>query len=122
MGLLSGANIASGASVVQPVVRPTSSRATAADQTLALVSSSYAKQNSLNAGSTVTISGTSFTVLGVVSVTETDGADIYIPLSEAQSLTGDTGDVNTIYVTADTSADISTVQTRDPEGCSRRSP
>ncbi len=110
LGLLSGPNISSGASVVGQWFTDVQS-SNASDQTLALVSSAYAKQNSLSAGSTVTISGTSFTVLGVVSVTETDGADIYISLSEAQSLTGDTGDVNTIYVTADTSNDISTVQT-----------
>ncbi len=110
LGLLSGPNISSGASVVSQWFTQVQS-SNSSDQTLALVSSAYAKQNSLSAGSTVTISGTSFTVLGVVSVTETDGADIYISLSEAQSLTGDTGDVNTIYVTADTSNDISTVQT-----------
>ena len=110
LGLLSGPNIASGASVVGEWFTDVQS-SNASDQTLALVSSAYAKQNSLKAGSTVTISSTSFTVLGVVSVTETDGADIYISLSEAQSLTGDTGDVNTIYVTADTSNGISTVQT-----------
>jgi putative ABC transport system permease protein len=110
LGLLSGPDIASGASVVGEWFTDVQS-SNASDQTLALVSSAYAKQNSLKAGSTVTISSTSFTVLGVVSVTETDGADIYISLSEAQSLTGDTGDVNTIYVTANTSNDISTVQT-----------
>jgi ABC-type lipoprotein release transport system permease subunit len=110
LGLLSGPNIASGASVVGQWFTDVQST-NASDQTLALVSSSYAKQNSLKAGSTVTISSTSFTVLGVVSVTESDGADIYISLGEAQSLTGDTNDVNTIYVTADTSNDISTVQT-----------
>jgi ABC-type antimicrobial peptide transport system permease subunit len=113
LGLLSGPNIASGASVVQKWFSDVQS-GDSSDQTLALVSSAYAKQKSLKAGSTITISGksssTSFTVLGVVSVTETDGADIYIPLSEAQSLTGDTNDVNTIYVTADTANDISTVQ------------
>jgi putative ABC transport system permease protein len=113
LGLLSGPNIASGASVVSQWFTDVQSGGSS-DQTLALVSSAYAKQNSLKAGSTITISSTSsstsFTVLGVVSVTETDGADIYIPLSEAQSLTGDTNDVNTVYVTADTANDISTVQ------------
>lgn len=110
LGLLSGPNIASGASAVDQWFTDVQS-SNASDQTLALVSSAYAKQNSLKAGSTVSISGTSFTVLGVVSVTESDGADIYISLGEAQSLTGDTNDVNTIYVTADTSNAISTVQT-----------
>jgi ABC-type lipoprotein release transport system permease subunit len=109
LGLLSGPNISSGASVVSQWFTEVQS-SNSSDQTLALVSSAYAKQNSLSAGSTVTISGTDFTVLGLVTVTETDGADIYISLSEAQSLTGDTGDVNTIYVTADTSNDIATVQ------------
>jgi putative ABC transport system permease protein len=114
LGLLSGPNISSGASVVSQWFTDVQSGGSS-DQTLALVSSAYAKQNSLKAGSTITISSssssTTFTVLGVISVTETDGADIYIPLSEAQSLTGDTNDVNTIYVTADTANDISAVQT-----------
>jgi ABC-type lipoprotein release transport system permease subunit len=114
LGLLSGPNISSGASVVSQWFTDVQSGGSS-DQTLALVSSAYAKQNSLKAGSTISISSssssTTFTVLGVISVTETDGADIYIPLSEAQSLTGDSNDVNTIYVTADTANDISAVQT-----------
>ena len=114
LGLLSGPNISSGASVVSQWFTDVQSGGSS-DQTLALVSSAYAKQNSLKAGSTINISSssssTTFTVLGVISVTETDGADIYIPLSEAQSLTGDSNDVNTIYVTADTANDISAVQT-----------
>ncbi|MGO8686113.1 MAG: ABC transporter permease [Candidatus Dormibacteria bacterium] len=109
VGLLSGANITSGASAVSQWFSEVQ-QGSAADQLLALVSSSYAKQNSLKANSTLTIDGSTFTVVGVVTVTETDGADIYIPLSEAQTLSGDTGDVNTVYVTATDSAAISSVQ------------
>ncbi|MGD1035148.1 MAG: FtsX-like permease family protein, partial [Candidatus Dormibacteria bacterium] len=108
VGLLSGGNITSGAAAVQQWFDEAQQGTDGGE--IALVSSSYASQNSLKAGSTVTIAGTGFTVVGLVTVTETDGADVYIPLSEAQSLSTDTGDVNTIYVTATDSAAISTVQ------------
>ncbi|MGH7643712.1 MAG: ABC transporter permease [Candidatus Dormibacteria bacterium] len=111
LGPLSSANITSGTKVVSEWFKK-EQKSAATDQTLALVNSSYAKQNSLKVGSTVTISGTSFKVLGLVSLSSTDAVDdIYIPLGEAQKLASDTGKVNTIYVTASSSSDISKVQT-----------
>jgi ABC-type lipoprotein release transport system permease subunit len=108
VGLLSGANITAGASAVQQWFDEAQQGTDGGE--IALVSSSYAKQNSIKAGSTITVSSTSFAVVGLVTVSETDGADIYIPLSQAQSLSDDAGDVNTIYVTATDSSAISTVQ------------
>ena len=81
-----------------------------AHQDVAVVDSNYARQHSLKTGSKVTIAGKSFTVVGIVRAGQgvTD-ADVYIPLARAQSLAGMTGEVNTIYVSAKSSADISTV-------------
>ncbi|MGC2192956.1 MAG: FtsX-like permease family protein [Candidatus Dormiibacterota bacterium] len=110
LGPLSASNITSGTKVVGDWFKRVQQPA-ASDRLYALVSTSYAKQESLKAGSTVAISGTKFTVLGLVGVSSTASTDdVYIPLSEAQSLSGDTGKVNTIYVTADNSSDISAVQ------------
>ena len=108
VGLLSGANITAGSAAVQQWFDEAQQGTDGGE--IALVSSSYASQNSIKAGSTVTIAGTSFEVVGLVTVSETDGADVYIPLSQAQSLSDDAGDVNTIYVTATDSSAISTVQ------------
>jgi putative ABC transport system permease protein len=89
------------------------------DADVAVVDANYATANSLKVGSKVTIAGTSFTVIGIISQPQGSGApDIYIPLARAQALAtigpGSTttlkGDVNTIYVTAANSADIATVQ------------
>ncbi len=114
LGPLSAANITSGTKVVSEWFKRVQ-KGSASDQLLALVDTSYAKQRSIKAGSTVTVEGTKFTVLGLVSTSATGSADdIYLPLSQAQKLpsaTGsDTGKVNTIYVTADSASDISSVQ------------
>jgi ABC-type lipoprotein release transport system permease subunit len=85
---------------------------TSADSTsnLAVVSSDYAQAQSLTTGSKVTIAGKKFTVVGVVKAAQgSTSADVYIPLARAQSLAGMKNEVNTIYVSAASAADISTV-------------
>jgi putative ABC transport system permease protein len=83
---------------------------------VAVVDSGYATSNSLKAGSTITIDSVKFTVIGIVRQPQASSPpDVYIPLKVAQGLnTGplgvETGDVNTIYVTATSAAAISTVQ------------
>ncbi|HEY3878855.1 MAG TPA: FtsX-like permease family protein [Trebonia sp.] len=73
----------------------------------ALVSSTYASSQSLKAGSTVTLAGTKFDVVGVV---DTDSSsDVYIPLGVAQSLSSQAGNVSEVYVTSDNSTDITSV-------------
>ncbi|MGH7666479.1 MAG: ABC transporter permease [Candidatus Dormibacteria bacterium] len=110
LGPLSSADLASGSPAAAKWFRRVN-QGSASDQLLALVDSSYAKQHSLKAGSTVTISGTKFEVLGLVSSTDTAAVeDIYIPLKEAQKLAGYAGKVNTIFVTATSASDISKVQ------------
>ncbi len=78
------------------------------DSDVALVSKDYATSASLKVGSTITVSGTKFTVIGIESGAS---ADVYIPLARAQALSGMKNEVNTIYVSADSSANISAVAT-----------
>jgi ABC-type antimicrobial peptide transport system permease subunit len=82
---------------------------------VALVDSSYATQNKLKVGDKIAIgnsknTATSFAVVGIVS--EPAGnipADVYIPLGVAQSLANLKNDVNTIYVAATNSQDITSL-------------
>jgi putative ABC transport system permease protein len=101
--------------------RLTSGRAfTAADahSEVALVDASYAASHNLKLGSTTTVAGTKFTIIGLLSQPQASSPpDIYIPLARAQGLASDpaTGKsmkamVDTVYVTADSAADIATVQ------------
>jgi ABC-type antimicrobial peptide transport system permease subunit len=82
---------------------------------VALVDSSYATQNKISVGSTIAVgnskaAATNFKVVGIVSEPAGDNpADVYIPLGVAQSLANLKNDVNTIYVTASTSQDITSV-------------
>jgi putative ABC transport system permease protein len=83
----------------------------------ALVDKNYATANGLKTGGTVTIAGTKFTIAGIVTQPQgSNPPDVYIPLARAQALAkaGPTGslknDVNTIYVTAASAADIPTVR------------
>jgi ABC-type antimicrobial peptide transport system permease subunit len=82
-----------------------------ASSDVAVVDSSYAKSASLKVGSTVTLASTKFTVVGIVTEPASDSsADVYVPLARAQALSSTTGKVNTIYVAAESSSDISAVQ------------
>jgi putative ABC transport system permease protein len=94
-GVLSSATIVSGHSL---------SSGSSGD--VAVISQEYATSAGLKVGSTVTVAGTKFTVIGIESGSS---ADVYIPLAKAQSLSGMKNDVNTIYVSADSSANISAV-------------
>ena len=82
----------------------------------AVADSGYAAANKLKVGSTADIGGTSFKVIGIVSVPQGGNPpDLYIPLGKAQAIAkaGSASlknDVNTVYVTADNSADVGAVQ------------
>jgi putative ABC transport system permease protein len=83
---------------------------------VALADSGYATADKLATGSTVDIGGTRFTIVGIVSVPQgSSPPSLYIPLAKAQRIgaTGTaklTNEVNTIYVSADSAADIPAVQ------------
>jgi len=93
---------------------------TSADATrnVAVVDANYATSNGLKTGGTITIGGTKFTIIGTVAQPEgSNPPNVYIPLARAQSLAeqGPAGgslknDVNTVYVTAASAADIPAVQ------------
>ena len=85
---------------------------TDAGANVAVVDSNYATQKKLGVGSTLTIAKKKFTVIGIVQEPQGDNpSDAYIPLARAQALTTPslTGKVNTIYVTAASSAQIGAV-------------
>ena len=90
---------------------------TAADSAkdVALVEASYATSNKLKVGSTVNIgnsksAATKFTVVGIVAEPAGDSpSNVYIPLGVAQSLANLKNSVNTIYVSATSNNDITTL-------------
>ncbi|MFF1877203.1 ABC transporter permease [Leifsonia sp. NPDC058230] len=74
----------------------------------------YAKTASKAVGDTITIGGTDFTVIGIVSATGNDAttaANTYIPLDVAQTLSGQAGKISAVYVTAASSSDIGQIKT-----------
>jgi ABC-type lipoprotein release transport system permease subunit len=77
---------------------------------VAVVDSNYARAQSLKTGSTIQIAGKTFTVIGIVAEAQnTSSANVYIPLARAQSLAGMKNEVNTIYVSARSAADVPAV-------------
>jgi ABC-type antimicrobial peptide transport system permease subunit len=82
---------------------------------VALVEASYATSEKLKVGSTIAVgnskgTATNFTVVGIVSEPSGDSpSNIYIPLGVAQSLANLKNDVNTIYVSATSNNDITTL-------------
>jgi putative ABC transport system permease protein len=86
-----------------------------ASSDVALVDSSYATQNKLKVGAAIAIgnskaTATNFKVVGIVSEPAGDNpADVYIPLGVAQTLANMKNDVNTIYVSATSGQQISSV-------------
>ena len=86
-----------------------------ASSDVALVDSSYATQHKLKVGGTIAIgnskaTATNFKVVGIVSEPAgANPADVYIPLGVAQTLANMKNDVNTIYVSATSGQDISSV-------------
>jgi putative ABC transport system permease protein len=118
-----------GADISQPKLGPLSDAAVSsgraftasdADKNVALVDKGYAASNDLKVGGTMKIGGTTFTIIGLVEQVEgSNPPDVYIPLARAQAIAGQgpvggsgslKNDVNTIYVTAASAADIDTVQ------------
>ncbi|CAM5492509.1 ABC transporter permease [Leifsonia shinshuensis] len=89
---------------------------TAADKAadVVVLDAAYAKTASKAVGDTVTIGGTDFKVIGIVSATGADSttaADAYIPLGVAQTLSGQTGKISSVYITAASSSDIDQIKT-----------
>ncbi|MET7484615.1 FtsX-like permease family protein [Streptomyces sp. NPDC005538] len=78
---------------------------------VAVVSKSYAKSKKYKVGSTFSISGTKFTVIGIATPNSSESTiDVYLPLKQAQTLGDSKNKVTTIYVKATDSKQISTVK------------
>ncbi|MFD5590678.1 ABC transporter permease [Streptomyces griseorubiginosus] len=78
---------------------------------VAVVSKSYAKENSLKVGKTLTISGTKYTVIGIATPDSSESTtDVYLPLKQAQTLADAKNKVTTIYVKASDSKQIDAVK------------
>src|SRR6266702_89735 len=81
-----------------------------ANSDVAVVESNYAAAQNLKVGSTFKVAGKTFTVVGIARASQSATlSDVYIPLARAQTLASMPGEVNTIYVSAASSADIATV-------------
>jgi putative ABC transport system permease protein len=81
-----------------------------ANANVAVVDANYATQQKLKAGSSITVGGASFKVIGIVSVPQGGNPpNVYIPLARAQKLASMTGKVNTVYVAATSASQISGV-------------
>jgi ABC-type antimicrobial peptide transport system permease subunit len=75
-----------------------------------LVAAGYASKNNLKAGSTVTINGKTFTVVGTVNPTLTGNtADIYFPLATLQELASKQGRITQVLVKVDDANDVDAV-------------
>jgi ABC-type lipoprotein release transport system permease subunit len=83
-----------------------------ANSNVAVVSSDYAKSQNLKVGSSLTVAGKKFSVVGIIAPAQgVTAADVYIPLARAQALANMPGEVNTVYVSAASASDITTVST-----------
>ncbi|HEV2344587.1 MAG TPA: ABC transporter permease, partial [Actinocrinis sp.] len=78
-----------------------------ADSNVAVVTQSYASSKSLKPGGTVTLGSKSFTIIGLVS--GSNSTNVYIPLAVAQKLSSQTGNVTTVYVRAGNATQIDAV-------------
>ncbi|MEU8987468.1 ABC transporter permease [Streptomyces sp. NPDC048558] len=109
-----------GADVTKPALGPltsskvTSGRTFKSSETNAKVvvaDTSYAKEKKLKVGSTVTVKGTKFKVIGIATPDSGDAAaNLYIPLKQAQTLADAKDKVTTIYVKASDSQQIDAVK------------
>ena len=89
-----------------------------ADKNVAVVDANYAAAHKLKVGSTVTLASKTFTIVGIVTQPQASSPpEVYIPLQRAQALAIDpatgkamTNQINTVYVTAASAADIGAVQ------------
>ncbi|MET8573930.1 ABC transporter permease [Streptomyces sp. NPDC005012] len=78
---------------------------------VAVVDSAYAKEQELETGDTLTVSGTKFEIVGLATATSGDAsADVYLPLGPAQTLADAKGEITTVYVRADDAQQLGTVK------------
>ena len=77
----------------------------------ALVSATYAAKHKLTIGSTLDLNGTSFTIVGLVTPPlGGQSADVYLPLTQLQTLATEKGLANVILVRATSSSKVGAVE------------
>jgi hypothetical protein len=83
-----------------------------------LAANSYANKNNLHVGSTLTINGTTYTIVGLVNPTLTgSNADLYFPLATLQKMASKSGRVTQILVKTNSASNVDAV---DREGVAGR--
>ncbi|MFK0122095.1 ABC transporter permease [Streptomyces nigra] len=86
-------------------------KAAETDAKVVVADTSYAKEKKLKTGSTVTVKGTKFKVIGIATPDSGDAAaNLYMPLKRAQTLADAKDKVTTIYVRASDSQRIESVK------------
>jgi ABC-type antimicrobial peptide transport system permease subunit len=75
---------------------------------VAIVSTAYAAQKNLKIGSKLKVGSGSVTVIGIAKLSD-GAADVYLPLTTAQKLSGLTGKITTIFVAASSADKVSSV-------------
>ncbi|MFC9292363.1 ABC transporter permease, partial [Streptomyces sp. NPDC057052] len=109
-----------GTDVTEPALGPLTSskitsgrtfKTTEANAKVAVVDSAYAKEKKLKAGSKLTVKSVEFTVIGIATADSGDSAaNVYIPLTQAQTIADAKDKVTTIYVQATDSQKIDSVK------------
>ncbi|MET9384974.1 ABC transporter permease [Streptomyces sp. NPDC002928] len=109
-----------GTDVTKPALGPLTSSKISSGRTfktsesnakVAVLDSAYAKEKKLKVGSTVTIKSVKFKVVGVATADSGDSAaNVYIPLTQAQTISDSKNKVTTIYVKATDSQKIDSVK------------
>lgn len=109
-----------GTDVTEPALGPLTSskltsgrtfKSTETNAKVAVVDSAYAKEKKLKVGSTLTVKSVKFTVIGIATADSGDAAaNVYIPLTQAQTLSDSKNKVTTIYVKATDSQKIDSVK------------
>jgi ABC-type lipoprotein release transport system permease subunit len=86
-------------------------KATETNAKVAVLDSAYAKEKSLTVGKTLTVSGTAFSIIGIATADSGDSAaNVYLPLTQAQTLAAAKDKITTVYVQASDSQQIDGVK------------
>ncbi|MFE5593314.1 ABC transporter permease [Streptomyces sp. NPDC056549] len=87
-------------------------KTTETDAKVAVVDSAYAQEKDLSVGDELTVKGVEFEIIGIATADSgQSAAQVYLPLQQAQTLSGSAGKVTTIYVKATDSTRIDAVKT-----------
>ncbi|CAM5288836.1 ABC transporter permease [Streptomyces tanashiensis] len=85
---------------------------TETDAEVAVVDSAYAQEKDLSVGDELTVKGVKFAIIGIATADSgQSAAQVYLPLKQAQTLSGSVAKITTIYVKAADSTRIDAVKT-----------